>query len=115
MVTTDAVSVRKALSDADFPADKDQLVRCADRAGAAENTVRALRAIPPVSYANVGEVLQSVDLDPENDPADRAAQRRTHTHPGLAQQEKDVPPARSSTNSARIAAAERRGPWEGTT
>ncbi|MFF0487838.1 DUF2795 domain-containing protein [Nocardia sp. NPDC004068] len=92
MVTTDATRVRAALTDADFPADKDTLVSCASRAGADQDTVRALRAIPPESYADIGEVLQSVDLSPDRDPADRAAQRRTHSHPGLAEQEKDIPP-----------------------
>ncbi|MBF6329589.1 DUF2795 domain-containing protein [Nocardia transvalensis] len=90
-MATDVDSVRQALSDADFPADKDQLVRYATQAGADDDTVRALRAIPPESYANITEVLQSVDLAPDRAPADRAAQRRTHTHPGLAEQEKDVP------------------------
>ena len=91
MVTTDSDSVRKALSDTDFPVDKDQLVDDATAASADEDTVRALRAIPPVSYANVGEVLQSVDLAPEPSRADRASFRRDHTHPGLAEREKDLP------------------------
>ncbi len=91
MVTTDSDRVRKALSNAHFPAEKEQLVECARRAHADADTVRALRAIPVVSYANVTEVLQSVDLRPSTNPADRAARRRTHTHPGLAEQEKDVP------------------------
>lgn len=91
MVATDADRVRQALSAADFPAEKADLVRCATRAGADDDTVRALNAIPPESYANVSEVLQSVNLDPQRSPADRAAQRRTHTHPGLAEQEKDIP------------------------
>ncbi|NKY87320.1 DUF2795 domain-containing protein [Nocardia veterana] len=91
MVATDADRVRQALSAADFPADKDDLVQSATRAHADRDTVRALEAIPPETYANVGEVLQSVNLDPQRSPADRAAQRRTHTHPGLAEQEKDVP------------------------
>ncbi|WP_217697469.1 DUF2795 domain-containing protein [Nocardia donostiensis] len=91
MVATDAGRIRKALSDADFPAGKADLVRCATRADADDDTVRALNAIPPVSYANVGEVLQSVNLESERSPADQAAQRRTHTYPGLAEQEKDIP------------------------
>lgn len=91
MAATDAERVRQALSAADFPAEKADLVRWATRAGADDDTVRALNAIPPESYANVGEVLQSVDLGTQRSPADQAAQRRTHTHPGLAEQEKDIP------------------------
>jgi hypothetical protein len=91
MVATDTNRLRRALTEADFPAEKTELVRYAAESGADEDTVRALRAIPPVSYANLTEVLQSVSLEPDRDPADRAAQRRTHTARGLAEQEKDVP------------------------
>lgn len=91
MVATDAKRLRKALAEADFPAGKDDLARYAAQAGADDDTVRALRAIPPVSYANLTEVLQSVSLAPDREPADQAAQRRTHTTPGLSEQDKDIP------------------------
>ena len=91
MVATDADRVRQALSDADFPAGKADLVRWATEGHAEADTVRALNAIPPETYADMGEVLQSVNLDPQRSPADRAAQRRTHKHPGLAEQEKELP------------------------
>ena len=91
MVATDAQRVREALNSADFPADKDELVGYATDAGADSDTVRALRAIPPVSYANIGQVLQSVNLEPTRDSADQAAQRQTHQHQGLSEVEKDVP------------------------
>ncbi|MEU4837890.1 DUF2795 domain-containing protein [Nocardia testacea] len=92
MVATDADRVRAALSDADFPAEKQDLVHCATRAHADADTVRALKAIPPETYGNLREVLQSVNLEPRRSPADRAAQHRTHSHPGLAEQEIEVPP-----------------------
>lgn len=91
MATTDAGRGRQALSEADFPSGKEDLVRRATRSGADQDTVRALNAIPPVSYANVGEVLQSVDLGSQRTSAEQAAQRRTHTHPGLAEEEKETP------------------------
>jgi hypothetical protein len=91
MTATDIDRLRQALSEADFPADKDDLVGYAERAAADDDTVRALRALPPVPYANLGEVVQSVSLDPARSDADRAAQRRTHTKPGLSEQEKDIP------------------------
>lgn len=91
MVATDVDRLRRALSTADFPADKSDIVDCAERAGADADTVRALRAIPPVSYANLDEVVRSVSLDREVPAAEEAARRRTHTKPGLSQKNKDVP------------------------
>lgn len=88
---TDADRLRSALNQADFPAGKDDLVRCAKDAQADNDTVRALESIPPVEYSNLTEVLRSVPLDPDRTEADRAAQRRTHGKPGVAEQEKDVP------------------------
>lgn len=88
--TTTSGRVREALSAADFPADKDQLVRCAEQAQADGDTIKALGAMPAETYDNLGEVLQSVPLDQGQDPAEEAAQRRTHDKPGLAQGEKDV-------------------------
>jgi hypothetical protein len=91
MVATDTGRLRSALCSADFPADKDDLVRYATQAGADQDTVRAIRAIPPVSYSNLTEVLRSVSLVPDRDPADQAAQRRTHTTRGLSELDKDIP------------------------
>jgi hypothetical protein len=91
MAVTDVDRLRSVLSGADFPAERDDLVGCAQRAGADNDTVRALRAMPPVSYSNFAEVLQSVSLKSDRSPADQAAQRRTHTKPGLTELEKDVP------------------------
>ena len=59
----DADAVKAALVDADYPATKDELVRCAEAAGANEATIKALRAMPPVDYRNVDEVLRSADFD----------------------------------------------------
>ncbi|HEX2301725.1 MAG TPA: DUF2795 domain-containing protein [Pseudonocardiaceae bacterium] len=87
--------LREALTDADFPASKEELQQTAQRNEASEETIRALRAIPPVPYHSFTEVLRSVDLvdeDPEP-PAQQAQRRRLHNHPGLAEQAKDVPAA----------------------
>ena len=59
----DADAVKAALVDADYPATKDELVRYAEAAGAEEPTVKALRAMPPVDYRNLDEVLRSADFD----------------------------------------------------
>lgn len=91
MAVTDVDRLRSVLSDADFPAERDDLVGCAQRAGADNDTVRALRAMPPVSYSNFAEVLQSVSLRSDRSAADQAAQRRMHAKPGLTELDKDVP------------------------
>ena len=59
---TEVVAIRAALVDADYPADKDTLVRCAEKSCAEPETVRALRAMPPVDYGSIDEVLRSADL-----------------------------------------------------
>jgi hypothetical protein len=47
MAATDVERLRRALSGVDFPADKSDLVRSVDQAGADDETVRALKAVPP--------------------------------------------------------------------
>lgn len=61
--TTTQQRVRAGLSEVDFPADKDQLVAAADRTGADDHTLRALRSMPPVRYTNIDEVLASVETE----------------------------------------------------
>ena len=81
------------LNDVDFPATKDDLLTAAARNGCDEDTTRALRAIPPESYANLTEVMTSVPLaDDHLGDAEKAVARRVHTKPGLAESAKDLPP-----------------------
>ncbi|MBV9516271.1 MAG: DUF2795 domain-containing protein [Mycobacteriaceae bacterium] len=54
--------VRQCLNTVDFPANKIRLVQGAARSGCDEATAHALRAIPPGTYANLGEVLAAVRL-----------------------------------------------------
>jgi hypothetical protein len=92
-VRTTREALRAALIDVDFPATKEDLLATAQRNGADEETLRALRSIPPVDYHNMREVFLSVpfaDEPPEEAAALKAARRRTHTHPGLAEGSKDV-------------------------
>jgi hypothetical protein len=87
--------LKKALIDADFPATKDQLLETAVRNGADEMTLKALRSIPPEEYRNFREVEASVEIrdeDPELEAALKAERRRLHTHTGLSERSKDVPP-----------------------
>ncbi|MFC8849838.1 MULTISPECIES: DUF2795 domain-containing protein [unclassified Micromonospora] len=74
--------VLQYLSSLDYPADKADVVREAEREGAPPDVLRALRALPPVDYANGTEVARSagIDVAPEARPARRAAQaREPHT------------------------------------
>lgn len=70
------------LSSLDYPAGKDDVLRQAERQGAPPEVLRALRALPPVDYANGREVARSAGIDaaPEVGSAQRAAQaREPHT------------------------------------
>lgn len=92
MVTTDVQRLQRALSEVDFPAEKSDLVSHAAEAGADQETVRALKAVPPVQYADLTEVLQSVSLDDGRTEAERNAQSRDHAHPTVTERERRVPP-----------------------
>ena len=90
--------VTKYLRDVDFPAGKQDLLRAAADAGAPQDVLAALRAIPPEEYANRGEVARSVPTDPAADlhpsPAQRAEQARERRHRGpqpVSEYEREVP------------------------
>ncbi|MFG3706238.1 DUF2795 domain-containing protein [Micromonospora sp. NPDC047670] len=70
--------VLQYLSSLDYPAGKDDVVREAEREGAPPDVLRALRALPPVDYANGNEVARSAGIDaaPEIGASQRAAQAR---------------------------------------
>ena len=86
-------AVRAALADVDYPASKDDLLAAVRRNNADGDIERALRAVPPEEYRNLEEVLRSTGTDDEAAELSarlRAPRRREHTHPGLAEREKDV-------------------------
>ncbi len=88
--------VKTALMDVDYPASKEQLLSAAERRGAADDAMRALRSIPPVDYGNDAEVLSSIDISPANDSGQGSSNpgmRRVHTKPELAQHMKESDPA----------------------
>ncbi|SCG49932.1 MULTISPECIES: DUF2795 domain-containing protein [Micromonospora] len=78
--------VLQYLSSLDYPAEKDDVVREAEREGAPPEVLQALRALPPVDYANGTEVARSAGIDaaPEVDASQRAAQARDR-HPRVSQ------------------------------
>ncbi|MFG2026579.1 DUF2795 domain-containing protein [Streptomyces sp. NPDC048825] len=89
MAHTNVQEVLHALKGVTFPADKDELVRAAQVAGASDEVVRALRAVPPEEYTNKEDVARSVRVDPDSDldlsPSQRAEQARQGGKPGQAQ------------------------------
>lgn len=90
-MATDIDRLCQALSGIDYPAEKSDLVRGAMAAGADTDTIGALEAIPPVSYDSETDVLRAAPLESSRAEADRAAQRKLHTRPGLSEHDKDIP------------------------
>ena len=92
---TDRQSVKEALSSADFPASKEELLTHVESYSADEAVVRALRAIPPVQYDNIGEVIQSVPMSKGSEEgqsdSDKTQEQRHNTNSGLAEHQTDVP------------------------
>jgi hypothetical protein len=88
-VTAD--EVLRHLVDVDYPADKDALVAAAERHGAPEEVIRAIRAIPPVDYRGKEEVVRSLPSDPapHRDPGRAAEQARADSKPGVAEHLRD--------------------------
>ena len=78
--------VLEYLSALDYPAGKDDVIREAEREGAPPDVLRALRALPPVDYANGTEVARAAGIDaaPEESRPQRAAQARDN-HPRVSQ------------------------------
>lgn len=75
------------LTTADFPATKDALVQDAQRNGAPDDVVRALRAMPPVEYASKAEVERSAlrtEVEPEQSTAHEAQQERENSSSRVA-------------------------------
>ncbi|GGW43205.1 DUF2795 domain-containing protein [Streptomyces galilaeus] len=97
MAHTDVPEVLHSLKDVRFPAGKDQLVEAARRAGASEEVVKALRAVPQEEYTSPQDVARSVRTDPDSDSdlghtaAQRAEQAREGGKQGMSQHLRDVP------------------------
>ncbi|MGW0433561.1 DUF2795 domain-containing protein [Micromonospora sp. NPDC003197] len=78
--------VLRYLTSMDFPADKQDIIREAERAGAPPDVLKALRAMPPVDYHNTNEVVRSARTNPapEVTPADLAARARNRKQQQVA-------------------------------
>ncbi|WP_159941727.1 MULTISPECIES: DUF2795 domain-containing protein [unclassified Nocardiopsis] len=88
--------LQEILGEVGFPAGKDRIVAHARDAGADEELLSALRAMPPADYNEPNEVLRSVPLprsDTDSSPESaRAQHRREHTKPGMAESMKETRP-----------------------
>lgn len=84
--------VLRYLNSLDFPASRDDIVNEAEREGASPEVVRALRAMPPVDYANKYEVARSAgtDLAPEETSAEKAVKARDRRHERVAENLRQV-------------------------
>ncbi|WP_028661465.1 DUF2795 domain-containing protein [Saccharomonospora saliphila] len=91
-MATSVEKLREALSEADFPAGKDDLVRYAEQSETDSETLGALQAIPPEVYSDLTEVERSVSFASPQPEGERARRRRSHDKSGVAEQEKDVSP-----------------------
>ncbi|WP_432548420.1 DUF2795 domain-containing protein [Kineococcus sp. SYSU DK004] len=89
MVTTDEVLA--GVRDVDYPAGKEDLLRAAERSGAGEDVLRALRALPTEEYANAEEVSRSVATDEPRDARTAGEQARGQSTSRIAASERDVP------------------------
>jgi hypothetical protein len=80
--------VQELLIEVDYPANKDALLDEAQRRGGNDSALRALRALPPVDYANEAQVLRSIDVDPAENrgqtKSDKNRQARENTQAGRA-------------------------------
>jgi hypothetical protein len=78
-----------ALATADFPADKEAILRSAQETGADEAVLQSLRSLPPaVAYANKDEVVRSVRhpaAESGPSPSERHEPHRDDDRSGLAE------------------------------
>lgn len=99
MNATTLENVREAIDGLDYPASKDAVVEHATQQGAGEKVLGLVRALPVAIYTNREEVLAAIPFHPGSgdedrdtqDMEDKANERRRHTHPGLAEHEKQTP------------------------
>jgi hypothetical protein len=90
MVSSD--EVLKYLEAMDYPATKEEIVAEAEREGAPEEVLKALRGMPPAVYENKMEVYRSAKTDIADLPPDRRAEvKRDREHQRIAEHERAWP------------------------
>lgn len=70
MATVSLDALKDALSQVDFPAGKDDVIRSAQDRGASADALAALRSVPPVDYRNADEVIASITHDVGSEPVE---------------------------------------------
>ncbi|NYI06030.1 DUF2795 domain-containing protein [Allostreptomyces psammosilenae] len=103
--------LRAVLDDVDFPLSKQRLVEHAERKGADEDVLGAIRALPLADYDNVDEVVRSVPRQEAAEEGQTESQRHArgqHGHPGVAQHLRDA--GGPSTMAETVEQAKRENP-----
>jgi hypothetical protein len=77
----------------DFPMTKDELVATAERVGAPEPVLRAVRAVPLGTYQRRDEVVDAADTGPEAPPDSATQAARQRAGGPVAETERDVRPS----------------------
>ncbi|WP_432563521.1 DUF2795 domain-containing protein [Kineococcus sp. SYSU DK003] len=90
MVTTE--QVLSTLKDVSYPAEREDLLRAAEEAGAGEDVLKVLRAVPAEEYGNAEEVARSVATDEPVDARTAGEQARQQSTSHIAAGERPVPP-----------------------
>ncbi|GIJ50396.1 hypothetical protein Val02_72820 [Virgisporangium aliadipatigenens] len=89
MTTVD--EVLRYLDGLDYPATRDEIVQEAEREGAPNEVLKALRGMPPVDYRNKDEVVRSAKTDiAQETPAEKAAKARDKKHQRVAEYLRDT-------------------------
>lgn len=92
VASTTPRQLQQCLNDVDFPANKQDLLDAAHRNGCDEDTIRAMRAIAPETYANSDQVTASVTIADDDDirAGNTAGTRRSHAKPCRTERAEDV-------------------------
>lgn len=103
MAHATANEVLEALRALDYPASKEAVVAHAERCGAPENVLRAVRALPLADYASKAEIARSLDLDPAPDRTapDRAEAAIDREKRGVAEHSRATEPEPVKTRGLR--------------
>jgi hypothetical protein len=81
--------IAEYLDTVDFPATRDEIVQAAERRGAPDGVLKALRAMPPVDYGSRAEVLRSAAVKEDVPPAQHAIRARDRAHQRIAEPLRD--------------------------
>lgn len=90
-MATDTKRLKAALDNADYPADKQQLIEVAENNGADADTIGALRAIPPESYGGFADVIAATPIASDESASEKAKQHRENTKGGLSETQVATP------------------------